>query len=98
MIAHHGISGARAERGIPAARGGKWSAVQVARLLEAAGSPFDGASVSTVWDASDTLSARSSNKESAVALPLNQSARALLASDRYRTLAGAKRAYGQPQS
>jgi Recombinase len=28
------------ERGIPAARGGKWSAVQVARLLEAAGSPF----------------------------------------------------------
>jgi hypothetical protein len=33
------------ERGIPAARGGKWSAVQVARLLEAARSPFDGASV-----------------------------------------------------
>ena len=32
------------ERGIPAARGGKWSAVQVSRLLEAAGSPF-GASV-----------------------------------------------------
>ena len=32
------------ERGIPAARGGKWSAVQVARLLEAA-SPFDAASV-----------------------------------------------------
>jgi DNA invertase Pin-like site-specific DNA recombinase len=29
------------ERGIPAARGGKWSAVQVARLLEAA-SPFGG--------------------------------------------------------
>jgi hypothetical protein len=29
------------QRGIPAARGGKWSAVQVARLLEAA-SPFDG--------------------------------------------------------
>ena len=29
------------ERGIPAARGGKWSAVQVARL-EAAGGPFDG--------------------------------------------------------
>jgi hypothetical protein len=26
------------ERGIPAARGGKWSAVQGARLLEAAGS------------------------------------------------------------
>ena len=32
------------ERGIPAARGGKWSAVQVARLLETAG-PFDGGSV-----------------------------------------------------
>ena len=32
------------ERGIPAARGGKWSAVQVSRLLEAARSPF-GASV-----------------------------------------------------
>jgi hypothetical protein len=29
------------ERGIPAARGGKWSAVQVARLLEAASIPFD---------------------------------------------------------
>jgi hypothetical protein len=29
------------ERGIPAARGGKWSAVQVARLLEAARGPFD---------------------------------------------------------
>jgi Recombinase len=91
------------EHGIPAARGGKWSAVQVARLLKAAGRPFDGSSVSTVWDASDTLSARSSNKESAVALPLNQSARTLLASDRCRTLAGAKRArsanaYGQPQS
>jgi DNA invertase Pin-like site-specific DNA recombinase len=28
------------ERGIPAARGGKWSAVQVSRLLEAAASPF----------------------------------------------------------
>jgi hypothetical protein len=28
------------ERGVPTARGGKWSAVQVARLLEAAG-PFD---------------------------------------------------------
>jgi DNA invertase Pin-like site-specific DNA recombinase len=33
------------ERGIPAAQGGKWSAVQVARLLEAAGRPFEGASV-----------------------------------------------------
>ena len=32
------------ERGIPAARGGKWSAVQVARLLEMTGSPFTGAS------------------------------------------------------
>jgi Recombinase len=30
------------ERGIPAARGGKWSAVQVSRLLEAARSPFVG--------------------------------------------------------
>jgi len=30
------------ERGIPAARGGKWSAVQVARLLGAAGIPFGG--------------------------------------------------------
>jgi hypothetical protein len=30
------------ERGIPAARGGKWSAVQVARLLEVAdSSPFE---------------------------------------------------------
>jgi Recombinase len=28
------------ERGIPAPRGGKWSAVQVARLLEAAAVPF----------------------------------------------------------
>ena len=35
------------ERGIPAARGGKWSAVQVAGLLEAAGSPF-GASVAII--------------------------------------------------
>ena len=33
------------ERGIPAARGGKWSVVQVSRLLEAARSPFDGANV-----------------------------------------------------
>jgi DNA invertase Pin-like site-specific DNA recombinase len=36
------------ERGIPAARGGKWSAVQVARLLEDAGlqqRPFEGASL-----------------------------------------------------
>ena len=32
------------ERGTPTARGGKWSAVQVSRLLEAARSPF-GASV-----------------------------------------------------
>jgi hypothetical protein len=28
------------ERGIPAVRGGKWSAVQVAWLLEMAGRPF----------------------------------------------------------
>jgi hypothetical protein len=33
------------ERDIPAARGGKWSAVQVSRLLEAAGRPFESASV-----------------------------------------------------
>jgi hypothetical protein len=33
------------ERGIPAARSGKWSAVQVARLLEAARSPFDASAV-----------------------------------------------------
>ena len=33
------------ERGIPAARGGKWSAVQVARLLEAASIPFGGSTV-----------------------------------------------------
>jgi hypothetical protein len=33
------------EPGIPAARGGKWSAVQVSRLLEAAASPFQVASV-----------------------------------------------------
>ena len=32
------------ERGIPAARGGKWSAVQVSRLLEAADVPFESAS------------------------------------------------------
>ena len=36
------------ERGIPAARGGKWSAVQVSRLLEAAGSPFGAASAAAV--------------------------------------------------
>ena len=29
------------QRSMPAARGGKWSAVQVARLLEAAAIPFD---------------------------------------------------------
>jgi hypothetical protein len=33
------------ERGIPAARGGKWSAVQVARLLEATRNPFDASAV-----------------------------------------------------
>ena len=36
------------QRGIPTARGGKWSAVQVSRLLESAGlnpRPFEGASV-----------------------------------------------------
>ena len=42
------LAAALDERGIPAARGGKWSAVQVARLLENAGlqsRPFEGASV-----------------------------------------------------
>jgi hypothetical protein len=33
------------ERGIPAARGGKWSAVQVGRMLEAASIPFDASAV-----------------------------------------------------
>jgi DNA invertase Pin-like site-specific DNA recombinase len=36
------------ERGIPAARGGKWSAEQVARLLEAARSPFEACAVAAV--------------------------------------------------
>jgi hypothetical protein len=36
------------ERGIPAARGGKWSAVQVARLLEAAAVPFGGSAAVAV--------------------------------------------------
>src|ERR1700716_3250727 len=36
------------ERGIPAARGGKWSAVQVSRLLEAARSPFEASAVAAV--------------------------------------------------
>jgi hypothetical protein len=36
------------ERGIPAARGGKWSAVQVSRLLEAATIPFEGNGVAAV--------------------------------------------------
>jgi hypothetical protein len=36
------------ERGISAARGGKWSAVQVSRLLEAARSPFDASAVAAV--------------------------------------------------
>ena len=34
------------ERGIPAARGGKWSAVRVARLLESASIPFSASLVS----------------------------------------------------
>jgi Recombinase len=33
------------ERGIPAVRGGKWSAVQVSRLLEASAIPFQVANV-----------------------------------------------------
>jgi hypothetical protein len=36
------------EHGIPAARGGKWSAVQVARLLGSAGIPFDGSNGASV--------------------------------------------------
>jgi hypothetical protein len=36
------------ERGIPTARGGKWSAEQVARLLEAARSPFEACAVAAV--------------------------------------------------
>jgi hypothetical protein len=36
------------ERGISAARGGKWSAVQVSRLLEAARSSFDASAVAAV--------------------------------------------------
>jgi len=35
------------EHGIPVARGGKWSATQVAQLLEA-GRPFDAASAAAV--------------------------------------------------
>ena len=45
------IAASLEERGIPAARGGKWSAVQVARLLEAAGSPFEGANVAVALTA-----------------------------------------------
>jgi len=41
------IAAALDNRGIPAVRGGNWSAVQVARLLEAAGIPF-GAAVAGV--------------------------------------------------
>jgi hypothetical protein len=36
------IAAGLGERGIPTARGGKWSSVQVARLLEAASIPFGG--------------------------------------------------------
>jgi hypothetical protein len=35
----------RRSAAFPAARGGKWSAVQVARLLEAASIPFDASAV-----------------------------------------------------
>jgi hypothetical protein len=35
----------RRSAAFPAARGGKWSAVQVARLLEAASTPFDASAV-----------------------------------------------------
>jgi hypothetical protein len=41
-VSHCGrIAGGLEERGIPAPRGGNWSAVQVARLLKAAAVPFD---------------------------------------------------------
>jgi hypothetical protein len=36
------------ERGIPAAGGGKWSAVQVARLLEATSVPFAASAAAAV--------------------------------------------------
>jgi Recombinase len=39
------IAAGLGERGIPAARGGKWSAVQVSRLLEASAIPFQVANV-----------------------------------------------------
>ena len=42
------INDALEKRGIPAARGGKWSAVQVSRLLEAVRSPFDASAVAAV--------------------------------------------------
>jgi hypothetical protein len=56
-----GIAAGLDERGIPAARGGKWSAVQVARLLGAAGIPFggsvaNGARLGAAWDASAHMS------------------------------------------
>jgi hypothetical protein len=46
------------ERGIPAPRGGNWSAVQVARLLEAAAVPFD-ASAEAAEESSKELPNRS---------------------------------------
>jgi Recombinase len=47
------------ERGIPAARGGKWSAVQVMRLLEAASPrPFDAGVVVAGVKASNVCSSR----------------------------------------
>jgi Recombinase len=46
------------ERGIPAPRGGNWSAVQVARLLEAAAVPFD-ASAEAAEESSKVLPNRS---------------------------------------
>jgi hypothetical protein len=42
------------ERGIPTPRGGSWSAVQVARLLEAAAVPFD-ASAGVAEETPNTL-------------------------------------------
>ena len=44
------------ERAIPAARGGKWSSVQVSRLLEAAGVPFEAASLPSASNGRDDAS------------------------------------------
>jgi hypothetical protein len=79
------------ERGIPAARGGKWSAVQVSRLLRAAGSPFEGASVGAGWDASDSLSALV-QQGIRCRIPIKPERSGTIGERSSRTLAGAKRA------